>query len=76
MCSNVSEQLVRRLQGSDDYQWADIDAQGRSGGIICILDRNFINNVLITKRERWVRIRGMIQETRLEWGDWYCIWVS
>ena len=28
--------LVRRIWGMDDYDWAVVDAQGTSGGILCL----------------------------------------
>ena len=65
MKGDISEFLIRRLWGSDDYNWASVDAQGRSGGILCIWNSNFITVEAISKEERWIWIKGFFQDMRM-----------
>lgn len=51
MSNNIGEHSIRRMWGSDDYKWAFAEAQGRSGGILCIWDQNFISEATITEGE-------------------------
>lgn len=66
MCSNYRAQEVSRIWGYDDFDWAAIEVQGRSGGILYIWDRNFMSDTSIIKGEGWIWIKGIVQELQME----------
>ena len=61
-----SVQEICRLWGSDDVKWEEVEAQGRSGGIICMWDGNFLRGGRVIKRDRWICIMGFLQEVQME----------
>lgn len=48
--------------GSDDYKWAFVEAQGKSGGILYIWYINFIKDESVSKGTRWLWFIGFIQD--------------
>ena len=65
MSSNISEHLVRRTWESSEFRWAAVDPQGRSGGILCVWEGSFIKDEVVSKGERWIWIRGFVQEIQM-----------
>ena len=61
-----TDQFVRMIWGSDDVNWEEVKCQERSGGILCLWDKNFMTRERVVKGGGWLCIKGGLQEIRME----------
>ena len=48
-----------------DFNWAVVEAQGRSGGMVCMWVFEFIKVEALLKGDRWIAVKGHIEELQM-----------
>lgn len=56
---------IRRWWNDDNFDWDNVPANNRSGGLILIWNKVSINNLMCTKAERWLWIQGKLGEKKV-----------
>ena len=59
---NLSKYDVGRVWGKSNFCWGHVEAVNSSGGILCIWDMDFLDEVEEHKGERWLCIKGTIKD--------------
>ena len=62
---SIDHSMVKRIWGLNDCDWSSVDAQGASGGILCIWERSFLKLETIQKGDRRVCIKGFINDLEM-----------
>ena len=60
--ANLSESWIRRVWGSFDFDWFSVKAVNGAVGLLCVWDKDFFVQNEVTIGDRWICIKGFIQE--------------
>ena len=56
----VHERLIRQIWGSDNFNWAAVESEGCSGGLLCIWNPDIFSTSQIIKYRNFMCIKGSV----------------
>ncbi|KAK1389926.1 hypothetical protein POM88_018104 [Heracleum sosnowskyi] len=53
-CSGWNSQAITNLCNKQDFEWAEVEARGLSGGLLCMWDKSLYSLIGVCKEENWL----------------------
>ena len=64
--SDLNTHKIRRIWGNNDYEWRHVTAMDGSSGLICVWDKEFLEERNFLRGSRWICIEGRLKNWNFE----------